>query len=262
MIVGKYGGNPTGTGHPLIFEGGRSGWRQAELSGVSGSLLSTDGEMAVGLGPAGLWLTRAGDVTWLSWPTGLEPVGVLDPQVGLTDFASCVPGPRSPTCYACGFDGPTRGRDVLLGMSDTGWNRMDTPWGDADIGSLNAVAITPTGALLVGGQEVVRPAEGQPGVAKAMLKLRSGEGQWTEIVLPNAAALATVNDILVTAAGESFLACGSGAIHLVHMGPDAPATDEGPGTAGRVTTLAEGPGGTIWAVGEANGRALLLRRTP
>lgn len=265
LIVGDYGGTGAAERRPLILEGDRTGWQQVELPAGTGRLLKvarefTDGARAMGLGPAGLDFVRLGNVSWQRTEIGLEPAFAAGPTVGVTDFVPCVPGPRSPICYACGFDGPAGGRDVLLGMSDTGWNRMETPWRDFD--NLTAVAVTPTGALLLGGQEVDPPAQGHPAIPQALLKLQSTDGGWVDIVLPHAAQLATVNDILVTSTEETFLACGSEALHLLHVGPDAPATDEGPGTAGRVTTLAEGPGGTIWAVGEANGRALLLRRTP
>lgn len=267
IIVGDYGGSGPAERRPLILEGDRTGWQRVELPAGTGRLLkvateSTGGARAMGLGPAGLDYYRLGNLVWFRADIGLEPAGAAGPPVGVTDFVPCVPGGRAPVCFACGFDGPAGGRDVLLGMSDTGWGVMETPWGDADIGSLNAVAVTPTGALLVGGQAVDPPPQGQPAILRALLKLQSTDGGWVDIVLPHAAQLATVNDILVTSTGETFLACGSEALHLLHVGPDAPATDEGPGTAGRVTTLAEGPGGTIWAVGEANGRGLLLRRRP
>lgn len=267
LIVGDYGGSGPAERRPLILEGDRTGWQRVELPVGTGRLLkvareSTDGARAMGLGPAGLDFVRLGNVSWQRTEIGLEPAFATGPPVGVTDFVPCVPGPRSPICYACGFDGPAGSRDVVLGMSDTGWNRMETPWGDMNIGRLSAVAVTPTGALLLGGQEVEAPAQGQPAFPLALLKLQSTDGGWVDIVLPHAAQLATVNDILVTSTGETFLACGSEALHLVHAGPGSPATDEGPGSSGRVTALAEGPGGTIWAAGEANGRALLLRRAP
>ena len=214
--------------------------------------------VAVGTGRGGFAATR-----WV--PGGWNPdrAGFTTPQEKGLVSVSCADG----VCVACGWDDATL-QPILRWFDGSTWSTIPGPGGSAipEIREeYRVVLLKPGGSLWLGGATIETTGGNDRFVAR--LAGRPAKGNWFEAVLPDAAGLEAVNDILWASDGTLYLACGEMKARVLRYG-GAAWYDEGPGTPGQVLALAESQGvaQTILAAGwrqDATGQpSPLLRSRP
>lgn len=234
----------------------------SSISQSSHALFAVDGDgdffVAGGLSGLGLLMSSQAPGSWNTdtFPTsGRNDGGFRDVHV------------RGDVAVACGFDdGADTLKVVLRRTKVESWkmlNRNGLPFGV----QLLCIAVNDDGAIFLGGVE----GPGSPGY-KAFLSVRSPEGEWVSLVLPNAEELGGVNDILVARDGSVYLACSSeyqdtSTAHIVHATPSGVGEEISP-FGGSLLQLAEGSDGTIYAAGSRrigstlDREPVLLKRVP
>lgn len=237
----------TGSGAVLLDQ--RNGWNPVK-PGVTGAVVAIGGGngvlRAVGVSVQGLALVSTAADTWTAEGAGFVTVQANDKA--LVDLAW-----EDGVFTACGYDdaadgSPQEPARVVVQNDGSGWAPIPSPFVSATW-ELKAVAVAGNGAILVAGARTDFSA-GAADDYVAMLMIRDpGSGDWFPIDLPRAGSLDRVNDILITSGGDVVLACGLDTVHLLSGPVSGGFTDEGPGTAGTVWVLAEGPGGAIYAAG-------------
>jgi len=245
---------------PILLDE-RGGWSLPALpvsQGVLYGVARGDGTAlrAAGVSNAGIALRSAGADSWIEEDLGF---GTPPNDKGLIDLVSA-----DGIFYGAGFDDAGPPYQVLLENDGSGWRPVEIDMPVLTGREVNAVAATGEGSLFIGGS-LVDFSEDSADEYVAFLLGRDTDGSWFEIVLPDAGGLDKVNDILASDAAV-YLACGMEEGRILRSAGGA-AKDEGPGTPGRILALAEGPGGTIHAVGvrdlpDGTARALILRRDP
>ncbi len=166
---------------------------------------------------------------------------------GIQDIAA-----RNGHWAACGFDDAGDGSPefpsrVLFVDDGAGWERIDAGCGGCSNREFEAVTVSASGAILLGGS--ITDFSGGASVYTASLLLRSTSGDWAEIVLPRADELEAVNDILLATDGTTYLACGRGNGYILRWPAGGTAAREATFTSARINRLAEAPDGSVWAAG-------------
>jgi hypothetical protein len=219
-----------------------SGALQALAVDAAGTFLAT--------GPASshlLALTGTAEGSWTTAPISLPG----DPQEkSLVDLAY-----RSGTWAACGFDDGGNGDEdspfsVVLMDDGSGWTLMKgIGCGACGNREYRAVAFNQQGALLLGGAITDFSAGAVDDYVAFLMQYDAVHDEWLEFVLPEAGTLDRVNDILVAANGDVYLACGESGSTLVHHYSTGETTIEWQSSDVRLQSLAEAENGDIYAVG-------------
>lgn len=224
------------------------GFLQAVTAGGGDSLL------AVGTASGGLSALRSMPGVWQAGRAGFTS----QQEKGLVDVSFA-----GGTFVACGWDDST-GAAILRSLDATGWKPVDGP-GTVDIPEVHsehrAVWRDPDGALWLGGASI--DGTNAVEVYRARLSRRPPDGDWFDVVLPDAPGAEAVNDILRAADGSIYLACGETNARVLRW-DGMTWQDEQPAIPGRFLALAETADGSVYAAGvrmAAPGQELpLLRR--
>jgi hypothetical protein len=208
---------------------------------VSGGMLTVDGEGAFMVAGGrsdggGLWTSTApGNWNFDTLPlSGTNDSGFRDVYV------------RGDRAVACGYDdGADTLRVILARTASTDWEKVQLPgiFGR----TFYSVALSDSGVIFVGGIE----GAGGPSPT-AFLMLRSVDGDWTDLVLPDPGLLHGVMDILIASDGSIYLACeGEGddtSANLVHADASGVRTEITPFPGGLIQ-VGQSASGDIYAVG-------------
>jgi hypothetical protein len=233
----------SGTGFILDERGGWSrhdGAFGALAFAASGNMLRLAGSAAAN---QHVRVSTSADV----WTPESLPFPAGAGERGIQDIAA-----RNGHWAACGFDDAGDGsaefpNRVLFVDDGAGWERIDAGCGGCSNREFEAVAVSASGGILLGGS--ITDFAGGASVYTASLLLRSTGGDWVEIVLPAADELEAVNDILLAADGTTYLACGREDGHILRWPVGGAAAREATFYSARINRLAESPDGSIWAAG-------------
>lgn len=174
---------------------------------------------------------------------------------------------RGDVAVACGYDdGADTLQVILRRTASTPWRLLNRN-GLAFALTLQCVAFDDAGTIYVGGIEQA----GSPG-ARAFVFVRDVHGGWTRLDLPDPEMLGGVQDICIASDGSLYLACGgetaeTGTAHLLRVSGGV-VTPELTPFDGKLSQVAEGPAGTLYAVGgrrmagAASITGVLLERKP
>ena len=174
----------------------------------------------------------------------------------------------------CGFDDGGEGTveqpfSILMIDEGSGWGLINSPCGGCGNAKYEAVAVSQTGLIYLGGAITDFSGGGSEYTAFLRSYARDIE-EWTEIDLPDPTSLGRVNEILLTPTGDIYLDCGVDDASLVRL-PDGqsslePSNLEWYGANSRLTGLAVTGAGTVYAVGAqdlvGDFQPLMLSREP
>lgn len=227
-------------GPPSVVADLRSG-AAAYIEQNTGGMFTVDGEgafmVAGGMSNGGeLWTSTApGSWNFDNLPlTGTNDSGFRDVYI------------RGDRAVACGFDDGADTLQVILSRtSGTDWEKIELAGSFGR--TFYSVALTDSGAIFVGG------IDGAGSLSpRAFLMVRSPDGSWTDLILPDAQLLHGVMDILIAADDSIYLACeGEGdntMANLVHADASGVRTEITPFSGG-LMQIGQAAGGDIYAVG-------------
>ena len=166
----------------------------------------------------------------------------------------------------CGYDDGSDILTVVLQRDGAGpWTHLTLPPDQFFGRTLRAIAQTADGAIFLGG------ISGAGGLnPTAFLMVRSAEGDWADIVLPDPAGLGGINDILLAQDGSIYLACSGeydDSTAQIVRSSDTRINKEIASFTGQLWKLAQTADGTLYAAGWRSdqgpfNRPVLLRRDP
>lgn len=170
--------------------------------------------------------------------------------------------------FAVGWDDGGEGTaeipfNFLVHFDGSDWTLVPMPCGGCSQTELRALAVLPSGTLVVGGAHTDWSAPDAADQSVAMLSFYDPATQeWTAIVLPQASALDRVNAIVLAGDGSLVLACGrDGGGALAVLPPGGGGEVEWSSAEATLLAVVEAHDGTLFAGGaRENGELLLLRR--
>jgi hypothetical protein len=138
-----------------------------------------------------------------------------------------------------------------MGLRDdgTGWSLLSPPDCDCQNRDFTAIASDGAGIIYVGGGIFEFSMDGSYEATAFLLRYDSAARTWNEIDLPSPADLDQVNRILVTPAGDVFLACGEDKAALVRLPADGGFSIEWKDEGYRLYALTETSEGVLLAGG-------------
>lgn len=167
----------------------RSGVRIAAVDGDDALMIA--GGTATG---GALWASRVPGA-WSNEPTPLSQVhtgGFTDVFVG------------NGRALACGFDNGSDTPQVVLSLDNASGTWSKLPLGSGVLGlTLKCVAVDESGVVVVGGV-----ADTGGSALRAFLRVRSADGVWSQLALPDSELIGGVNDVLPAGGGHWLVACG------------------------------------------------------
>ncbi len=249
VIVGV---NISSAGSPLVLAE-RPGWTRVALPATNGGLQAVTVDESgtfLAAGPGGASIFALSGTADGSWTTVSIPLPGDPQEKSLVDLAW-----HSGTWAGCGFDDGANGDEdspfsVLLTDEGAGWIlRKGLGCGGCGNREFRAVAFNQQGALLLGGAITDFSAGAVDDYVAFLMQYDAVHDEWLEFVLPEAGTLDRVNDILVAANGDVYLACGESGSALVHHYSTGETTIEWQSSDVRLQSLAEAENGDIYAVG-------------
>lgn len=175
---------------------------------------------------------------------------------------------------ACGFDDggegtPQQPYAILMLDQGSGWESISAICAGCGSHEFKSVAIDDAGLIYLGGAQTDFSNGASDEYIGFLWTYAPDIEEWTTIALPDPGSLDRVNDILLSANGDVYLACGVDIASLVRLPvggeSDAQENIEYVATATVLYGLAQTNGGDVYAVGQSgltsSSRPLMLLRT-
>jgi hypothetical protein len=241
VVAGVDAGVPTGF---LLDE--RNGWSRHDVPFGGLAFASASGVIRLaGSGQTTTVLKSTAPDVWTPEPV---PFPGAPQEKALADISV-----KDDVFIVCGFDDGGEGtiespNSVVFQNANGTWERIDGPCGGCSAQEFKAVLAMANGAFLLGGADTHFEA-GAPDAYTAFLHLRTSSGDWVSLVIPQPGRIDRVNDILIAGNGDTYLACGVESGFILRKPADGVFEEELAVPFARISSLAEGPDGSVWAAG-------------